>query len=292
MYLISSFNNAESHINNAEYFRPRGYAAARTHTPTDLSIAKLREERSFFDIRTNLAPRYTQAAYLLSPGERRPLLATGGKSSSRRRVRRKDPAISSAINHSRGLAAHRHTEGHHSRGSSGRVNGTMRNYPAPHLPAHTARREAFLLPRWLAITPLECSCRDNRIGACTERTTTSSQLPLVARVPAGLTRAGDSPSARLGKLHAVHTVPPLIRDGRESGRIQITGICFSVRARRVSRKLSRGCHVSFFSFFLPRSLFVTPVDRDASAIDGGLVDVRLSITAYANERGTGTNGGF
>lgn len=126
----------------------------------------------------------------------------------------------------------------------------MRNYPAPHLPAHTARREAFLLPRWLEITPLECSYRDNRIGACTERTTTSSQLPLVARVPAGLARAGDSPSARLGKLHAVHTVSPLIRDGRERSNSNHRDLFFRSRAPRVPETFPRLPRLFFLSFFL------------------------------------------
>jgi len=162
---------------------------------------------------------HSRITYLLSPGERQPLLATGGKSSSRRRVRKLRRS-----NHSRTHGSQTHLEDHHSRGSS--VAGTELRETTRHRICLLAR-SSFPSP---PASPNHSLARRNVEFV---EPATSTKSPRSCRADVGLTTDTRHEIHRPGgsRQTSRRTVLPLFRDGRERSNS-------NRRARRVFRKLS------------------------------------------------------
>lgn len=181
--------------------------------------------------------------------------------------------------------SHRHTGDHHSRRQLG-VNGTMRNYSAPHLPP--LARHGFLHPA--GANPLACPNESSRSRGRAARRLQSyhsfrapepdwtGRRPGIHRRLA-LNFTPNRPSARSRRPGAANS--------------NHRGIYLFARAARASENFHPGCRF-FFPVFFFFALSSFPYARRSRCVGDRrrLVGKRLSITACANERGANTNGGF
>lgn len=153
-------------------------------------------------------------------------------------------AASSAVNHSR--LTQRHTGGSPLARQSGRVNRTMRNYSAPHLPP--LARAALFPPPLAGSNPLARPC--GVVAIQSEVAVTLRFARETGRLPRGITGTHAEPHVEL--------VRPLVRDGRER-RIQITGrpgFVSSRAPRAFENFFPPGCRSFFLFFFLLLPLFL------------------------------------